>query len=236
MPSLDDAVAQIRASGLPVLFIDTCCLLDVIRAPRRPTELRGCIEAAVELHDLATTSPSRCTLVVASLVPREWREHAGPVAEDLRGYLEQVDRQTERLHQTCDLVGITPTFPRSAYKLLDLADRLYDLSQRLLDSALRLDSDDECKLRAWERASSKRPPSRKGGEVQDSTIIEECLEVSRRLGAAGSAGKRVFCTSNTGDYCEAGSSLHPLLVDEFGAAGLGFAANLPWAVHEVKNP
>ena len=44
-----------------------------------------------------------------------------------------------------------------------------------------------------------------GGEVRDSTIIEECLEVSRRLQAAGFSPKQVFCTSNKNDYCEKGS-------------------------------
>ncbi len=46
MPSIADIVAQIQAGGLPVLFADTCILLDVIRAPLRPAQLPGCVEAA----------------------------------------------------------------------------------------------------------------------------------------------------------------------------------------------
>jgi hypothetical protein len=63
MPSIDDAVARIQSAGLPVLFADTCLLLDVIRAPRRPAELRGCVAAAQELLQLITVPPARCTLV-----------------------------------------------------------------------------------------------------------------------------------------------------------------------------
>jgi hypothetical protein len=33
MPSIADAVTQIQAADLPVLFADTCILVDVIRAP-----------------------------------------------------------------------------------------------------------------------------------------------------------------------------------------------------------
>ena len=36
MPNIADAIAHIQAAGLPVLFVDTCMLLDVIRAPLRP--------------------------------------------------------------------------------------------------------------------------------------------------------------------------------------------------------
>jgi hypothetical protein len=122
MPSIAEAEAKIQASGLPVLFADTCILLDVIRAPLRPADLPVCVEAAFELLQ------------------------------------------------------------------------------------------------------------------KDSTIVEECLEVSRQLQAAGFSPKRVFCTSNRNDYCEKGSRLHSTLAADFGAAGLGFATSLPWAVNEIKNP
>jgi len=72
--------------------------------------------------------------------------------------------------------------------------------------------------------------------VKDSTIIEECLEMSRRLQTAGFSRKRVFCTSNRRDYCEAGSRRHPSLAVDFGAVGLVFATSLPWAVNEIKRP
>jgi hypothetical protein len=54
MPSIADAVSQIIAAGLPVLFLDTCSLVDVIREPLRPTELSGCVE-----DEEALTTPSR---------------------------------------------------------------------------------------------------------------------------------------------------------------------------------
>ena len=78
------------------------------------------------------------------------------------------------------------------------------------------------------------PPSKKGGEVKDCAIVEECLEVSRPLHAAGFAKKRVFCTSNVNDYCDATKALHANLAAEFAAVGMGFTKDLPWAVHEVK--
>jgi hypothetical protein len=235
MPSIADAVAQVQAAGLPVLFVDTCSLVDVIRTPLRPTELPGCIEAASELLDLVTAQPLRCILITASFVPGEWLAHAGHVADDLRAYFAQIDEEASRLHGFCGLVGITPPFPKPEYSMLPLADRLHDLSRRLLNSALRLDQDHDCIIRAHGRASMYRPPSTKG-EVKDSTIIEECLEVSRRLQATGFPRKLLFCTSNKRDYCEAGSRLHPSLAVEFGAAGLGFATSLPWAVSEIKKP
>jgi hypothetical protein len=88
--------------------------------------------------------------------------------------------------------------------------------------------------RAWfHRTSNDTPPSRKGGEVKDATLIDGCLEVSRRLQAGGFGRKRVFSASSTKDDCE-GGRLHRVLAVDLGAVGLGFATNLPWAVHEIK--
>jgi hypothetical protein len=194
MPSIAEAVVQIEAAGQPVLFADTCSLLDVIRTPLRP-ELQGCVEAASELLDLATAQPLRCTRVAASFVPGEWLAHAGAEADNLRVHLARIDAEAGRLHEFSGIVGITPHFPKPEYRMLPLADRPHDLSRRLLDSALRLDPDHDCILRAHGRASLYRPPSTKG-EVKDSTIIEECIEVSRRLQAAGFPRKLLFCTFN----------------------------------------
>jgi hypothetical protein len=236
MPSIADAVAQILTSGIPVLFADTCSLLDVIRAPLRPVDLPGCVEAAQDLVRL-TTPPVQCTLVVASFVPGEWLAHADSQVETVRIHVAGVDEESKRLHEFHGFLGIIPSFPAVEYGSLSLADGLADLSRRLLDGALHLDPDSNCVLRAYTRATNYMPPSLKGGEVKDSTIMEECLEVSRRLQAAGFSPKRIFCTSNKSDYCAKGSSrLHPALTADFLATGLTFATSLPWAINEIKNP
>ena len=236
MPTLADAVTQIQAAGLPVLFADTCSLVDPIRTPLRPAELKDCIEAAQELLQLVPMPPLRCTLVIASFVHGEWLTHAGTEADQLRLALAHVDELAGRLHDFCVVAGITPPFPRPEYRRLPLADTLHDLSRRLRNSAMRLEPDQDCIIRAHGRASAYVPPSRKGGEVKDATILEECLEVSRRLKAAGFARKRVFCTSNKKDYCESGSRLFPNLAVDMGDAGMDFATSLPWAVNEIKKP
>jgi len=133
MPKIADAVAQIEAAGLPVLFADTCSLVDVIRAPLRNTELPGCIEAASELLGFVTVPPKQCTLVVGSFVPGEWLTHAGSEADSLRAYLVRIDEEADRLHWLCGIVGITLPFPKPEYSLHPLADRLHDLSRQLLD-------------------------------------------------------------------------------------------------------
>jgi hypothetical protein len=233
MPSAADAAAQVQAAGLPVLFIDTCSLVDVIRAPIRPEKLRGCVEAAAELLQLVTT-PQRATLVVASFISLEWHTHAPATRDELTKHLGRLDEWAISFHDACAFVGIAPAFGRPVYASAGLADALFDLSGRLLQSAVCLDPHNDTNMRAFQRAVTHTPPSQKGGEIKDSTIVEECLEVCRLLHAASFPRKRVFCTSNTDDYCDATKALHPSLDADFRAVGLVFTKELPWALHELK--
>jgi len=186
----------------------------------------------VELDKFLTVSPVRGKLVVASFVPGEWQDHAEPERAKLRKHLSTLDEYADEFHSSCSHVGIAPPFGKAVYGNVGLADRLFDLSQQLINTAIRLDAQEETNMRAFGRAIRCTPPSRKGGEVKDCTITEGCLEVCRQLKATGFGQKLVFCTSNISDYCE-GRNLHPTLATDFVAVGLTFATNLPWAVHEL---
>ena len=75
MPSIADTVAQVVAAGVPVLFLDTCSILDVIRAPLPERKLAGCVQAATELDrgrnsDTAIVAPG-CRFVRSGRMDQE---------------------------------------------------------------------------------------------------------------------------------------------------------------------
>jgi hypothetical protein len=233
MPSIAAAEAQLRADDRPVLFLDTCILLDIIRATYRC--LGGAyVQRAADLHGLLTSDPSQCALVVASMVPTEWSDNAADVRDEVRAHLRKIQDQATHFHEACAAPGIALTFARPFYEGVGLADRLYDLSKALLDNSVRLEPDIGCMSRGVARVVSRTPPSKQGGEVKDCVIVEECLELTRQLRANGFSRKCVFCTSNLDDYGGPGGVLHPTLTAEFAAVGLRFTTNLPWAVHEIQ--
>jgi hypothetical protein len=233
MPNIDEAVGQIETAAVPVLFVDTCILLDIIRSTDRC--LPNYTDRALELLKLTSTSPPKCLVVISSIVPIEWNANANEVTTQVNRHLAKMEEQSSHFHDACEAFGISAGFGRAGYTRLSLAEYLRDLSQQLLGNALCLDPNDECMARAVGRVISDLPPSRKNGEVKDCAIIEELLAVCRRLHSAGFAQKRAFCTSNTADYCEVGKGLHPMLATEFASCDLSFTTNLPWAVHEITH-
>jgi hypothetical protein len=232
MASIAGAVTDILASSLPVLFVDTCVLVDVIRAPMRPRALKGCVRSAVQLADHLTADPGRCRLAVASFVPGEWREHAARERDRLRDHLTELDEYGADFHLACADLNLAPAFGKPDYSSVGLPDRLFGLSELLMNHAIHLDAQDETNMRAFGRAIKCTPPSKKGGEAKDCTIVEECLETCRRLQSAGFSRSLVYCTSNTQDYCE-GRILHPALGADFSAVDLAFTTNLPWEFAEL---
>ena len=233
MPSIDEVAGQITAAGAPVLFLDTCILLDIIRSTNRC--LSNYTTNASELLRLASKAPPACLVVVSSIVCDEWSANAKGVTNEIVRHYSKMEEQSSHFHTACQDLGIALPFGRAGYAQVGLAERLRDLSSQVLNTALRLDVDNEIWAKAVARVVNNLPPSRKGGEVKDCAIIEEYLAVCGRLQAAGFTGKRVFCTSNTEDYCEAGGKPHSTLAVEFAANALTFTTNLPWAIHEITH-
>lgn len=234
MPSITDAAAHVAAAGAPVLFLDTCNILDVIRSPERGRKLAGCVEAASELLAMAT-APVRCTLVVGSFVPDEWKANVGTVAGGLNRHLERMDREADDFHGLCTHLGVSLPFGRLGYAASGRPQRLHDLSRDLLAAAVALDTDPAANARAFGRVIGSRRPSGKTGQAKDCAIFEECLEVCRQLQAAGFSRKMVFCSSNAADYCDPGVEPHPDIATDCAAVGLTFTTNLPWAAAELKS-
>jgi hypothetical protein len=233
MPSIGAVAGQVRQSDYPILILDTCIFLDIIRSTHRG--LKDYAEHARHLLRLVTAAPPSCGLVVASIVPDEWNRHAQKVTDEVNDHYAAMEAQSSGFHDACQVLGIPLSFGRASYRAAGAAEGLRDLSKQLLGHALRLDAEPQTMSGAYNRAVRNIPPSRKGGQIQDCTITEEALALCRKLAGSGFARKRVFCTSNVTDYCEPGKKIHPALAVEFNSVGLVFTTNLGWAVHEVTH-
>jgi hypothetical protein len=228
MPSIAQVEAQLRANGRPVLLLDTCILLDIIRATMGCLGVR-LVDRATQLHAMLTSTPPSCSLVVASMVPTEWNNNASNIANEVRAHLDKIQDQAIHFHEACNSLGIVLGYGRPSYPRANLHTRLRDLSEHILNLAIRLDPDDKCASRAVARVVGNMPPSQRGTEMKDCVIVEEYLEIARQLRASGFTGKCVFCTSNVNDY----GNPHPPLASEFAAVNLTFTSNLEWAMHQL---
>ena len=179
MPSIAAAVATIEANPAPMVYLDTCVLLDIIRAPLRNTA--AAVQAASELMTGAQRKPPTVYLVIGCPTPTEWNDHVEEAIADCTTAVTSVNAVSEAWG-FLGSAGI-PLLPLWA---MPLPDRLKDLSENLHNAAILLDKDGDALSRAIERVITGEPPAKKGGKGAKTPSTWNTPSVSRtRFGPMG---------------------------------------------------
>lgn len=225
--SITDAAGAIRANPVPVLIVDTCNYLDLVRVGKDgkgPYANAGEIAAAVELHT-AAEHPARLHLFVPEFVPGEWQDHADRHKDEVTVWARVLDEQLAWLQGVAGPLGKSPP-PLPSVAGLDLAVGLRAVSEQLLNAATVLDRDMTCVGRALDRLASKRPPSSQN-QIKDSIHLEQCLELTRQVRTGGCNAPVVWVSSNKSDF--GGMELRA----EFGNVGLEYKQTLQAAAGKL---
>jgi hypothetical protein len=211
MTLIANAVHDVTSSPAPVLFLDTCVLLDIVRAPLRNAANE--VRVARLLQAAVTKIPKKIHLAVGSPTATEWADHIGEVVSDCTTAVNSYD-------SLADVYGYmaVPGVAHLPAPVPNLPKLLRDLSADLLASIITLDHDAGAMDRAIKRVINAKKPATKGGRgVKDAVIMEHSLEMTRQLRLAGFLETCVFVSSNTTDFAASKTSplLHPLLVPDF---------------------
>jgi len=205
-----------------LLVVDTCALLDLIRAPVRdefhPSYATGARKLLAALQTQQPPAQIACTDVVRD----EFQRHVALVTEETKRLLTQArDKYRQALNVISGLsAGSIPQSVDDAW-----VDAGVQHARQLADSFASLATiepiDDDDKHRALQRVMTATPPSRRGKDsTADCLITESALRLARAAPTNGITNT-VFFSSNTQEYCE-GRALKPALQTEFSACGLQY--------------
>jgi len=222
MTLIADIIHDITANPAPVLFLDTCILLDVVRAPLRskPDEVRF---AQLFLTSVRK-NPKTIHLLVPSPVQPEWNTHI----------LERVNECTTAVN-ACNAVAAIcghlalPVVAALPAGVLTMPALLRQLSTDLLAACVAIDYDGLALARAVDRIIAYRHPIKQPHSkgAKDSVILEHAVETTAQLRNAGFAEICIFVSSNTGDFANPGSTnLHDQLAASFNPVNLRYAVSL----------
>lgn len=231
----DDLASRIAKVDAPVLLLDTCTILDVVRAPLLDQMGTHDIEAVHALIDRTTGSCPSVYFVIAEQVHREIQENIDTVETDTRSGIKRfMDRFAmvmkrmralspgELIPDDVDLESFI--FPQKGRRI---ADKIVHKSSVLTDC------NDEIKA-AYNRVVRAIPPATRAKQsIKDCVIAESYLRLAATLHAGGFVRNMVFATSNTKDYQQGHSSLHPELRAEFRSACLEYSPSWSAARYEL---
>lgn len=229
MTTIGRIVTSVLGTTAPVVILDTCVLLDIVRAPLRKKA------ADVKVASLLLTSvrknPKSVHLFVGSPTPKEWNEHINKVEDECEDAIETC----ENVGAVCGHLGMTTPSPLPAGTGI-LPASLRQLSSDLLTACVVMDHQADAMDRAGHRIIDSRLPARKKGTgAKDSIIVEHAIELARQLRRAGFNEPCIFISSNTTDFAAPSSTdVHPDLGAVFTAARLDYEISLENAERTLR--
>lgn len=228
---IDDAVNEIINHPAPILFIDTCTLLDIIRLPfrqKKSTTAKAYLDSAENAIQLIKDNKLR--IVILPLILKEFGDNLPGTEDELSRHVKNLSSSLEilySLHSKSHDKLIVPDLLSFKTELI-----LKKICNDLLELGIHVKQNDDTTLRANNRVIMNIPPSRKG-TLKDCIIYEHCLEMAALLRNQGFNEKMVFFTSNTEDFCENKIKAKQPIHNELSNFNIGLCVNWTWAIHEI---
>lgn len=210
--------------NVPVLCLDTCSVLDILRDPGAKNVRENHHQAAVDL--LRAAEEGRLRIVAADLVRTEYADRVDSIQQQASAAISRLLEAIRKLDTIVNLHGSDGrTDPRH---WLGHVNRCRRVSDRWVQIAGPAQQTDAIFARGARRVAESRAPSRKGNEAaKDCIIIEAYLEHVRGNRLAGLTAPVVFVSSNVNDYTDRpGSGLAADLVADFAALEMRYAPNM----------
>lgn len=225
-------IASLVALDAPVLCVDTCTLLDVIRDITRDSVALSDVSAGLSL--LGTAELSELTVLVAEQVTIELLTHIESVEQEAQRGLERFQTQANRIHYVADAYGAQGTL--NAQYLDGHVDRARAVLDRWQSVARLVPHNDGVSSRAFRRVNEPRTPARRGKEsMKDCVIVEAYLETAHQLRVAGLRKPIVFASSNTKEYFEpATRHLSADIASDLAVVQMEYAPNFGAAKHLLR--
>ncbi|MDI7860954.1 PIN domain-containing protein [Rhizobiaceae bacterium n13] len=222
MRSIDVIIGEIGVNNHPIIFFDTCSLLDIIRTPVRGTFRSPHADAISTI--VAKAEEGLANIFLAQQVKTELDENRGGILADAENGIAAVDEQIDNFLKLMAAYGAdVSAFSVRLGSLGFEAVAQGRLSELLATSEVVMQPATAVDL-AWGRVGSSIAPARPGKQsMKDCVVIESYFAALDDLRKSGFTGGAHFLSSNTTDYCAAGTKvIHPELEADFQRLGLAF--------------
>lgn len=229
-------IDNILKNNVPVIFPDTCILLDILRFPRftKGTEInQNSIKSAKRICE-SLRDEFKVVSVIAELVNYETPKNIKSVIHhEKENYLDYIKR-TQYVKGWSREIGMK--FISSTLDYQEAIQRCVSIQKEWICNSMIALATDELESRAMFRVTNHIPPAKLGKNSEgDCLILETCLELARELQEAKFPHPIVFASSNTKEFIDrATGDLFPNIKNEFEILNIEYASSLIDAAYELK--
>jgi hypothetical protein len=219
----------IASADVPVLCIDTCSILDMMRDPTREKVRLHERQAGIDLVAIAEAGKLAC--LMADQVAIEFAVHDQRIQDDAKGNLKKLQDQIQHINKLSAVYGALGTV--NLTHLDDHVARTREVVRRWLAKLGTVTPGASVQGKALTRMIAGVAPARRGKDSSgDCLIYETYIEAIRTLRDAGAKKPIVFLSSNTTDYTDS-SILRSEIANEFTALSVKYAPNMSAAKHAL---
>lgn len=224
-------IKEIAGLNEPVLCVDTCILLDIVREITRDSNSQGNARAALKLINAAETG-KRLTVLIAEIVKMELAENLASVEDAGEKALAKFIKQAKRMHEVAEVFGAVGVL--QVAHLEGHGSRARVVLDRWTQAAIQVPNNDQVKIRALNRVMHNRTPARRGKDsTKDCWVVEAYLEAAGQLREAGLTKPIVFASSNTQEFFPNNAGFPPDIAADFNKVHLQYEPNLGAAMHRL---
>jgi hypothetical protein len=225
-------VSRLVGLGSPVLCVDTCTVLDVVRDITRETVTTSDVNAGLTLLSMAEAGAGLIVLM-AEQVTLEIASNVASVEQEAQAALQKFLAQAQRIHDVATAFGAQGNL--QIYHLDGHVSRAKPVLDRWKQVSRMVPHNDGVASRAFRRVNEPRTPARRGKEsMKDCVIVEAYIEAASQLRAAGLMSPIVFASSNTKEYFAPNTRhLQSDIAGDLAAVGVEYAPNFGAAKHSL---
>jgi len=217
-------VTLLDASTKPVIFWDTCSLLDIIRlpAPKREHPVRK-LEQAMAITQKIVSGD--IISLASELTVGEFNHHVGHTQNEVVAAAKEISQLYNKYMEFVRRANPAITMPSVDLQAYNLEILLSGLVQDIVVQTKFIQRDDYFLNSAEDRLLKKIPPAKKKAEFKDCYIWLTCLTV--RQMSKKTSKPFGFLSSNVKDYSKAPSKqFDPYLAAEATAADIIYYADI----------
>jgi hypothetical protein len=221
----DNEVAEFVVLNTPILCLDTCSILDLIRAATN--EKFNATDSIASLFLLEKMEGGKSLkALLAEQVHIELGENIANVQKEAENALDKWRQRLDKVNSIMQTFGADSIAELSHWD--NHVARAAQIANRMASATVRAQAPSDMPQRVFSRVNRVITPAKKGKDShKDCIVIETYLASITTLRNAGLTAKVVFVSSNTKDYVgESGSKLKADLATEFTALSMEYAANM----------
>lgn len=219
----EDAARLIVQTDGPVVYIDTCSILDLIRGQRDAFNGEQA-EAAVYLIDLAEAQ--KLSIALPQQVMTEFADHIADIRKNGERSIDNIGAKVTQIFATMHAYGsAVQAMPQmSGVGYVAAADAVIN---RLMAVSVVSTTTPEANNKAMQRVVDGRAPAASAKQsAKDCLVMESVIETLSIARATGFTAPAYFLSANIAEYGdETRRVLHADLVPEFTALNMNFAKN-----------